>query len=126
MIPVSEVLSVAECFVSRTLSTGEEGLLSNLCSTAMNRWEAQLRDGMEPEDCRGAFVAASAWTALAGMTGAGESTSPSPVSFTAGDLTVRNRDASASDCAKSLREQAEAIMAPFVRDGGFAFLEVAG
>ena len=126
MMETSEVLAVAQCFLSRTLSQTESSVLGQLCGAAMDYWTAQLRDGVEPENCRGAFVAACAWTALAGMTGAGESASPSPVSFTAGDLTVHNRSSSASANVRNLRAQAEAIMAPFVRDGDFAFLEVAG
>lgn len=126
MITVNEVLTVAECFVSRTLTSAERTVLTQLCGAALERWRGQLREGVGEEDCRGAILAAGAWTALAGMTGAGESSNPSPVSFTAGDLTIHNRSTSPSACAKSLQTQAEAIMAPFVQDRDFAFLEVAG
>ena len=50
-----------------------------------------------------------------------------PVSFTAGDLRGGTGAAGGMDaCARSLGRQAEALMAPFVRDEAFAFWEVEG
>ena len=49
-----------------------------------------------------------------------------PVSFTAGDLRVDRGSGGMDACARSLGRQAEALMAPFVRDEAFAFWEVEG
>ena len=49
-----------------------------------------------------------------------------PVSFTAGDLRVDRGSRGMDACARSLGRQAEALMAPFVRDEAFAFWEVEG
>ena len=105
----------------------EEGILAGLCEAAYGRWAGSLREGVAPEDCRGAFLAACAWTALAGMSGALEAAQPTPLSFSAGDLTVNTgRSERASACAGSLLAQAEVLMAPYTADGGFAFLGVRG
>ena len=61
------------------------------------------------------------------MTGALEQSQPTPLSFSAGDLTVRAREDRMGDaCARSLQSQAERLMEPYVQDGCFAFLEVEG
>ena len=127
MITTQEILEAALCFAGRTLSQGEEGFLAGLCEAAYGRWAGSLREGVAPEDCRGAFLAACAWTALAGMSGALEAAQPTPLSFSAGDLTVNTgRSERASACAGSLLAQAEVLMAPYTADGGFAFLGVEG
>lgn len=125
MITTQEILEAALCFAGRTLSQGEEGILAGLCEAAYGRWAGSLREGLSPEDCRGAFLAACAWTALAGMSGALEAAQPTPLSFSAGDLTV-NAGKGPSACAGSLLAQAEVLMAPYTADGGFAFLGVEG
>ena len=82
---------------------------------------------VDEEDCRDLLVVASAWTALAAMTGALEASQPTPVSFSAGDLSVTAaRGEGGNACAESLRRQAELVMTPYVQDGAFAFLEVEG
>ena len=56
-----------------------------------------------------------------------EQSQPTPLSFSAGDLTVRAREDRTGDaCARSLQSQAERLMEPYVQDGCFAFLEVEG
>lgn len=127
MITTQEILETALCFAGRTLSEGEQGTLAGLCEAACRRWADRLREGIAPEDCRGAFLAACAWTALAGMSGALEAAQPTPLSFSAGDLTVstgKSQDLSA--CAGSLLAQAERLMTPYTADGAFAFLGVEG
>lgn len=127
MIELQEILDVALCFAGRTLTEGEESVLSSLCEGAYRLWESRLRDEVEPEDCRGIFIAACAWTALGSLSGVLEAGSPAPLSFSAGDFSVStSRSTDASACAKSLQAQAEVLMAPYTTDGEFAFLEVAG
>lgn len=119
-----DILTVALCFAGRELSEKEQGVLRTLCEAAEVRWKSRLREELSPEDCRGPFVTACAWTALAGFQGGMEAGRSAPVSFTAGDLTVRNGDADA--CGRSLEAQAQLLMEPYVEDGSFAFLEVRG
>ena len=126
MITSREILDVALCFVDRELNDKELEVLENLCAAAGENWAGQLREGLEPEDCRSAFTIASAWSALAGMLAAMEGTKPTPLSFTAGDLSVRTGGEDGTATAKTLRSQAEALMAPYVEGSLFAFLEVRG
>ena len=91
MISRQAVLEVALCFAGRELTDGEENVLSILCGGALEQWLGRLREDVTEEDCQDLLVVASAWTALAGMTGALEQSQPTPLSFSAGDLTVRAR-----------------------------------
>ena len=103
MISRQAVLEVALCFAGRELTDGEENVLSILCGGALEQWLGRLREDVTEEDCQDLLVVASAWTALAGMTGALEQSQPTPLSFSAGDLTVRAREDRTGDaCARSL------------------------
>jgi hypothetical protein len=119
-----EILSLALCFTQREPEGTALEALTSLCETAAERWKQELRAGVEPEDCGGAFRLACAWTALAGMLGAWEAGDPAPRSFTAGDLSVQlGGDGQTSGA--DLQRQARALMAPYTQDT-FAFLEVRG
>lgn len=127
MIQRDEILTVATELAGRALTDGEGEVLSILCGGALDQWRSRLREGVGEEDCRELLVVASAWTALAAMTGAREGCQPGPSAFTAGDLSVTLGQRSAGNaCGESLRRQAELVMAPYVEDGAFAFLEVRG
>lgn len=127
MIQEQEIVEVALCFAGRQLTDGEAKVLSILCAAALDSWRGQLRQDVAEESIRDLLVVASAWTALAAVSGALEQSSPTPLSFSAGDLTVRSQEGQGGDaCAKSLRNQAEALMLPYVRDEAFAFWEVRG
>ena len=126
MITSREILDVALCFVDRELSEKELEILENLCRAAGENWAGQLRDELRPEDCRNAFTIASAWSALGLMLSAMEGTQPTPLSFTAGDLSVRTGGEEGAATAKTLRAQADALMAPYLAHDLFAFLEVRG
>lgn len=127
MIERQEIVDVAAAFAGRTLTDGEGEVLSILCGGALDQWRSRLREGVTEEACRELLVVASAWTALAAMTGAREAGQPTPSSFTAGDLSVTAGGAvDGNACAESLRRQAELVMLPYIQDGAFAFLEVGG
>ena len=113
-------MAVARCFLGRTLTEEQEDSLAVLCEGAAESWQARLRDGLTPEDCRGTFLTACAWTALAHMAPALEAGVPR--AFTAGDLSVSQ---GAGDWSQ-LARQAEVLMADYTRDEGFFFREVAG
>lgn len=97
----------------------ERETLKLLCQAAEEELRGQLREGVTPEKCEPAFVAAAAWTALAGLY-AGRSAGVS--SFSAGDLTIHQEDGDGA----VLLAQAERVMAPYRVDEGFAFQGVKG
>jgi len=117
---VEEIGTIARCFLSRPLTEEQEEVLIHLCTGAVDHWKARLRDDLTPEDCRGAFLTACAWTALSCLAPALEAGAPR--AFTAGDLSV----SLGSSGWAQLARQAEALMADYTRDGGFVFREVAG
>ena len=45
----------------------DEALLKRLCAASAQALERELREGVAPEDCEGAFICASAWLAAAAL-----------------------------------------------------------
>ena len=86
----------------------------------------KLREGIQKEDCEGAFICACAWLAAAALLSTrteGEEFS----SLRAGDFSVtawtqRER----GEYAARLRRQAWELMAPYCADSGFFFGGVCG
>ena len=125
---IGEIMMAARAFLNRNLPQDQEEVLTCLCEEAMAVWQGRLREGLTPEDCRGAFVPACAWTALAGLAPALEAGAPAPRSFTAGDLSV-SMGGSGGDWNRAvyrLKDRAEELMAGYTRDDAFFFREVAG
>lgn len=125
MITTEDILEVALCFTDRTLTEGETAVLTTLCEGANQLWESRLRDELDPEDFRGMYCLACAYTALGNFHDGLEAGTPSPVSFRLGEFSV-SRGSGTTAVHRSLQAQAEALMAPFTTDGDFAFLEVVG
>lgn len=121
-----DVLAVARTFAGRSLTEGEEAVLSLLCGAAWDRWKGMLREDVHESDCGELMTVAAAWTALAAVGGALSQSQPRPQSFTAGDLRVDWGSGGGDACSQSLGRQAAALMAPFVQDEAFAFWEVEG
>lgn len=122
-----DVLAVAKTFAGRSLTEGEEEVLSLLCGAAWDRWKGLLREEVTEADCGELLTVAAAWTALSAVGGALAQSQPLPLSFTAGDLRVDWGSGGSGDaCSQSLGRQAAALMAPFVQDEAFAFWEVEG
>ena len=48
----------------------DEALLKRLCAASAQALERELREGVAPKDCEGAFICASAWLAAAALTDA--------------------------------------------------------
>ena len=112
-----EILTLA-----RTLSGAgedEEAALALLCCAAEKEWAGRLRAGAPTEECREAFLCAAALTAAAGLA-AGRG----GVRFTAGDVSVTETEG--GQTAKTLRDEAERLMAPYVAEEKFRFLGVRG
>lgn len=106
---------------------GREELLEPMIRACCERLALRLRPDVLPADCGAAFLLAAAMLVtdqLAGMASGG--TGGEVASFTAGDLTIRTQAAEGGRSGKSLTEQAEALLAPWVRDSGFVFLGVEG
>ena len=103
----------------------DEEILRVLCQTAEAELAGRLRPGVTAEDCGEAFPLAAAYWALAGLCAAGQQGTVE--SFTAGDVTIRRGNGgTAADQAVALREQAERLLAPWAKDGGFCFQKVMG
>lgn len=125
MITTEDILEIALCFTDRTLTEGETAVLTTLCEAANQLWESRLRDELDPEDFKGMYCLACAYTALGNFHDGLEADTSSPVSFTIGDFSV-NRGSGTTVVHRSLQAQAEDLMAPFTTDVAFAFLEVMG
>lgn len=102
------------------LEETEQALLKLLCTAAVTMLENRLREDADPESCREAFVTAACLYALAGLKDAGSSSDIAE--FKAGDLTVRKGE-SLSGGSDRLRQQADGLIRPWLRDS-FAFLGV--
>jgi len=113
-----EILTLA-----KTLSgAGEDDAeaLALLCAASEKAWTQRLRDGMTAEKCREAFLCAAALNAAAGLiAGRGGA-----VRFTAGDVSVA--EAEGGRTARTLRDEAERLMAPYVTAADFCFRGVRG
>lgn len=109
-------MATAQVFAGR-ISEEQRSVLERLCAAADSALLPRLREGVTPQDCYDSYVCAAAWMALSdfstGRDGGVEA-------FTAGTLTVRKK-AGAANC---LAMQAEVMMSPYLRDGGFAFRRV--
>lgn len=126
-VTTEEILAAARELAGRTMTDGEEKILSVLCAGELSAWRARLREDVDEEDCHETLVVACAWGALAAIGTAWENGAGRVVSFSAGDLSVRETEGqTAEESANALRRQAERLMAPYARDEGFAFWEVEG
>lgn len=98
--------------------------LEALCQAAELEVAGRLREGLVPEDCGQAYVLGCAWLALAGLAGA--ETGRTPLRFTAGEVSIQEEGGDAPQRAQALRLQAEAVLAPYLKDRGFVFQGVEG
>ena len=107
----------AQVFAQAALLAGEldsrqTAMLEVLCGGAASALASRLREGLSPEDCAGDFVAAAALYALAALNEVGDTDRLEEIS--AGDLTLRKSSADAA--ANCLRNQAEIMIAPYLKD----------
>ena len=90
-------------------------LLQVLCQGSASALANRLRTGLTPADCKADFLAAASLFALSALA---EATEEGLEQVVIGDLTLRHRSSdAASNC---LRNQAELIIAPYLKDG-FSF-----
>lgn len=102
------------------LENEQAEMLSVLCTISTTSLTARLKDGLQTEDCKADFIAAASLFALAalnGVRGPGEL-----AQISAGDLTIKRGNS--SDAASNvLRNQAELMIAPYLKDS-FSFVGV--
>ena len=84
----------------------DEALLKRLCAASAQALERELREGVAPEDCEGAFICASAWLAAAALTDARLGGAEELSSLRAGDVTIEVRGGANSERAAALRRSA--------------------
>ena len=104
----------------------EQAALQLLCTAAEQEVLNGLKDGCDRESCREVCICAAAWLAAAGLL-TGRAATGDGGSFKVGEVSVSGGDGQRLlQVAACLRQQAEQLMMPYAKDGGFAFLEVAG
>lgn len=97
-------------------SEGDEEILVALCTATMEELKGRLREGLSPEDCSPAFEIACAWMALEDV----DNVAGGVTSFSAGDVHFQ------VDGSLGLRQRGERLMAPYLREKGFAIKGVKG
>jgi len=88
--------------------------LETLCTISTAALTARLREGLTPDDCKADFIAAASLFALAALNGV--KNRGDLEQFTAGDLTVRKATGYDDAASKCLRNQAELMIAPYLKD----------
>ena len=122
-----EQLSAMIIMAKAATGAGEEdtALLESLCRAELTIWSRRLRPDVTVEDCSDTFCCAAAETAADFLTL--QSSAAGAASFTAGEVSVRERDAGeVARVAQSLRETAEHLMSPYIDPQQFQFRSVQG
>lgn len=112
-----------QVFANALLLAGEvteqqSRILEVLCNTSTSSLKMRLRDGLTPDDCKADFIASASLMALAAL--AGVSGDVPVEQITAGDFTIRKGTISYDAASNCLRNQAELMMAPYLKDN-FSF-----
>ena len=89
-------------------------VLSALCTATTASLNARLREGLTAEDCKADFIASASLMALAAL--AGVSGDVPVEQITAGDFTIRKGTINYDAASNCLRNQAELMMAPYLKD----------
>ena len=97
----------------------QQALLQLFCETAVTTLTARLQTALQEEGCREALLSAACLMALAAFLEMEPMTNAQQIQV--GTVTVRPGGSAAA--VKGLRQQAEALIAPYCEDG-FAFLGV--
>ena len=96
------------------LTDQQSRVLEVLCSASTSSLTSRLREGLTPNDCKADFIASASLMALATLAGV---SGDIPVEqITAGDFTIRKGSMSYDAASNCLRNQAELMMAPYLKD----------
>ena len=123
-----EQLSAMIIMAKAVTGAGEEdiSLLESLCRAELTIWSRRLRPDVTVEDCSDTFCCAAAGYPPAAILTL-QSSAAGAASFTAGEVSVRERDAGeVAKVAQSLRETAEHLMSPYIDPQQFLFRSVQG
>ncbi len=115
----TELIYTHALLMAPDMSQREEELLKELCFAAEVSLQRKLRNNVLMKDCSQQFVAAASMYALAAFSEISDESQFEQV--VAGDLTIRRADSSVA--ANCLRNQADLLMAPYVKLG-VAFMGV--
>ena len=105
--------------MAQELDEENQAMLEAVCAAAATQLKQQLRDNIGPEDCLTDFVTAAAMLALASMSDVGSMAQLEQVK--AGDVTLRRNSSKVG--TQSLRQQAHALMRPYIK-ANFSFVGV--
>jgi len=97
----------------------QEGLLRPLIEGVSAALEQELKTGLTPQDCAGAFAAAAAMLTMDAL----DSAEGAVDSFTAGEVSIRT---AAPSSGGSRSAAARRLLAPWLKERGFAFRGVSG
>lgn len=114
MTRLEDIVSTAAVFAG-SINAQQRSVLERLCAAADAAMLGRLRDNLAVEDCYDSFVCACAWLALSQLGSVQDAAGVE--AFTAGSLSIQHTTG-ASNC---LAMQAEVMMAPYLKDGGFHF-----
>lgn len=123
-----EQLSAMIIMAKAVTGAGEEdtALLESLCRAELTIWSRRRRPDVTVEDCAIPSAARAAVSAAADFLTL-QSSAAGAASFTAGEVSVRERDAGeVARVAQSLRETAEHLMSPYIDPQQFQFRSVQG
>ena len=96
------------------LDSHQMDVLNVLCTASTASLAARLKEGLSPEDCKADFIAAASLFALASINGMDEAAQVEQ--FKAGDLTMHMAQGSRDAASNCLRNQAELMIAPYLKD----------
>ncbi len=109
---LTEQVYAQAAVLAGSLSEKEQAMLELLCRNAVSSITARLRPGLTQEDCRADFIAAASLYALAALSAVAGDEALAEMKL--GDVTVKRGGGTAA--VRCLRNQAELIMAPYLRD----------
>lgn len=113
MMTVQQILEAASVLAGE-LPPQQEHMLEALCGASLSSLSARLREEVTPEDCGETFVTAAALMSLASLVNCVDEMTTEQI--TAGDFTIRKGTSSRENAARSLKEQAEGMMVPYLKD----------
>ena len=96
------------------LDARQMDLLDALCTATTASLAARLKEGLSPDDCKADFIAAASLFALASINGTDDMAQVEQ--FKAGDLTMNMAKGSRDAASNCLRNQAELMIAPYLKD----------
>ncbi len=111
---LSEQVYAQAALLAGQLAPEQEQMLRVLSASATVSLAARLRDGIAPEDCKADFVAAASLYALASLNSVKDTGSLEQI--TAGDLTLRRGSGGLDTAANCLRNQANLMIMPYLKD----------